>query len=266
MKDLKILCLQTDIAWKDPSKNRELLEIKIINHVDDHRLILLPETFTTGFPAFPDFMSEKRTGKTIEWMAGIAQKTGAVLAGTILLEENGNFTNSLIWMHPDGHWEHYAKRHVFTMANENKVITRGNKQLVVELDGWKICPMVCYDLRFPVWSKNRYNEDGNYTYDLALYLANWPAIRAYPWSQLLIARAIENLAYVAGVNRVGHDPNGIYYSGDSMIIDPKGKILSTGDEGKERVLSETLSAAELRAFREKFDVGLDWDQFSLHVE
>ena len=263
MEDLRILCLQTDIVWDDPDINRELLEIKIMSHVDDHHLVVLPETFTTGFPKFPEFNSEPLDGKTIAWMAEIATKSGAVLAGSILVEKDGRFTNTLIWMRPDGSFEQYAKRHVFSMANENEVIEKGKQQLIVELNGWKIKPMICYDLRFPVWSKNSFAEDGTYQYDLALYVANWPGIRSYPWKQLLIARAIENLSYVVGVNRVGHDPHGIFYNGDSLIIDPKGKIISQGEEGKERVLSENLSYSELAGFREKFNVGLDWDDFTI---
>ena len=263
MQDLKILCLQTDIVWGEPEKNRELLEINIMNHVADHHLVVLPETFTTGFPKFPEFLSEKVEGKTIPWMTDIANKTGAVICGSFILEEDGFHTNSLIWMRPDGSFEQYDKRHVFSMANENEAIEKGRKQLVVELNGWKIRPMICYDLRFPVWSKNRFAADGTFDYDMALYIANWPAIRSYPWTQLLLARAIENLSYVVGVNRVGRDPHGIYYSGDSMIIDPKGKVISKGDEGKERILSETLSYSELVSFRNKFNVGLDWDEFAI---
>ncbi len=263
MEDLRILCLQTDIVWDDPEKNRELLEINILNHIDDHHLVLLPETFTTGFPKFPDFTSEKKDGKTLQWMAEVAGKTGAVISGSLILEENGIHTNTLVWMNPDGNFEQYAKRHVFSMANENEVIEKGKQQLIVELNGWKIKPMICYDLRFPVWSKNGLAEDKTYDYDLSIYIANWPAIRSYPWAQLLIARAIENLSYVVGVNRVGRDPHGIYYSGNSMIIDPKGKVISEGEEEKERILSESLSYSDLMSFREKFNVGMDWDEFAI---
>lgn len=266
MKDLKVLCLQTDIVWNDPEKNRELLEIKIMNHVDDHHLVILPETFTTGFPKFPEFKSEPFNGKTIDWMAEIAGKTGAVITGSILLANDGKYTNTLVWMPPDGNFQQYAKRHVFTMAGENEVIDKGNDSPIFELHGWKIKPMICYDLRFPVWSKNRMAEDRTYDYDLLFYVANWPGVRSYPWKQLLIARAIENLSYVAGVNRVGHDPHGIFYSGDSLILDPKGKIMSEGEEGKERLLSESLSYADLADFRKKFNVGLDWDKFAIDAD
>jgi predicted amidohydrolase len=196
-------------------------------------------------------------------MADIASKTASVISGSLILEEDGKNTNTLVWMRPDGSFEKYDKRHVFSMANENETIEKGRNHLIVNLNGWKIKPMICYDLRFPIWSKNRYADDGTFNYDLALYVANWPSIRSYPWTQLLIARAIENLSYVAGINRVGRDPHGTYYSGDSLIIDPKGKVLSRGNEGKERVLSESLSYSKLTAFRKSFNVGLDWDEFAI---
>ncbi len=263
MQDLKVLCLQTNIVWDDPQKNRDLLGIMILNHVEDHHLILLPETFTTGFPDFPSFTAEKINGVTLEWMAALSQKTGSVIAGSLLIEHSGSHTNTMIWMRPDGSWEQYAKRHVFSMAGEHEVISKGTEQMIIELNGWRIMPMICYDLRFPVWSKNRLAEDRTYNYDLLFYIANWPGIRAYPWKQLLIARAIENLSYTIGLNRVGRDPNGIYYSGDSMIIDFKGKVIEQGEEGKERALTAELSCKQLSEFRKKFNVGADWDEFEL---
>jgi len=263
MQDLKVLCLQSDLIWEDPAKNRELFEIKIINHVDEHDLIILPETFTTGFPDFPSFISESIEGETVQWMAGVAKKVNAVITGSLIINNDGKYTNTLVWMPPDGNFSTYDKRHVFSMAGENEVIEYGQEELIIELNGWKIKPMICYDLRFPVWSKNKLDNNGNYEYDLALYIANWPAVRSYPWTQLLIARAIENLAYVIGLNRIGYDKTGKLYSGNSMVIDPKGKILAEAEEGKERALTEILSYSELKSFREKFNVGLDWDGFSI---
>lgn len=263
MQDLKILCLQTDIVWEQPAKNRELLEIKILNHVEEHDLILLPETFNTGFPIFPSYISEPPDGESIQWMARMSKQTNAVVAGTLLIEDNDIVTNRLVWMRPDGSYETYDKRHVFSMAGEDKKITAGKKHLIVELKGWKIKPMICYDLRFPVWAKNRIDENGDYAYDLALFLANWPALRSYPWRQLLIARAIENLAYMIGVNRVGHDPGGKYYDGYSLVVDQEGKILEEANEGKERAITAELSYEKLQAFRQKFNVGPDWDEFAI---
>ncbi len=266
MQDLKILCVQSDLAWEDPEKNRELFSIRILNHFEGHGLIILPETFTTGFPVDPSGLAEGPDGVTIKWMADIARQTGAVITGSLLLEGKGKYTNSLIWMRSDGTYERYDKRHVFSMGGEHEKITPGTKQLTVELNGWKIRTMVCYDLRFPVWCKNKLDGDGRYEYDLAVFIANWPNVRSYPWEQLLIARAMENLSYVIGVNRVGHDGPGNYYSGDSMFVDPKGKIISEAEEGKERAMTETLSYHELVEFREKFNVGLDWDEFEMSLE
>ena len=263
MQDLKVLCLQSDLVWDDPVKNRELFEIKIMNHTDNHDLVILPGTFITAFPDFPVFSSESLDGKTVQWMAQMAEKTKAIITGSVLINKNGKHFNTLVWMPPDGNYSTYNKRHVFSMAGENEVIECGKEQLIVELNGWKIKPMICYDLRFPVWAKNRIDDHKQYEYDLAFYIANWPAVRSYPWTQLLIARAIENLSYVIGVNRIGYDKTGKLYSGNSMIIDPKGKILSEADEGKERALTEILSYNELEEYRSKFNVGLDWDWFSI---
>lgn len=263
MQNLKILGLQTELVWETPAKNRELLEVKITNHSTGHDLVILPETFTTGFPVDPEKFAEPEDGKTMQWMANIASKTEAVITGSILIGSNGKYSNTLVWMRPDQTYELYKKRHVFRMGGEHEKIQPGDHQLYVELKGWKIKPMICYDLRFPVWSKNRQDKDGNYEYDFAFYVANWPEVRIYPWNTLLLARAIENQAFVAGINRVGYDAKGIYYSGNSAVIDPKGKLIANGDEGKERALSITLSAKELKSFREQFNVGLDWDNFQI---
>jgi predicted amidohydrolase len=197
-------------------------------------------------------------------MKRTAAETGAVLTGSIFIEKKGKYTNTLVWMRPDGSFETYDKRHVFSMGGEDKQVSKGTGELIVELNGWKIKPMICYDLRFPVWAKNRIDNEGNYEYDLALFIANWPDARSYPWMQLLIARSIENLAYVVGLNRVGRDPNGIYYSGNSMIIDPKGKVIEETGDGKERVMTADLSYDEMARFRKKFNVGPDWDRFEIH--
>lgn len=263
MQDLKILGLQTELAWENPAKNRELLEVKIINHAAGHDLVILPETFTTGFPVVPEKFAEKEDGKTMQWMAVLASKAQTTITGSFLMNFDGKYANTLVWMRPDQTYELYQKRHVFRMGGEHEHIQPGEKQLIVELNGWKIKPMICYDLRFPVWCKNRLDKDGKFEYDFAFFVANWPEVRNYPWNMLLIARAIENQAYVAGINRVGYDINGILYSGNSAIIDPKGKVLANGEEGKERALSVNLSARELKTFREQFNVGLDWDNFQI---
>lgn len=261
MQDLKVLALQTDLLWEDPEGNRKVFENKINHEFDDHDLIILPETFTTGFPVDPSYHAEPIDGKTIKWMKDISSKFNCVLTGSVLLSKDDHYSNTLIWVLPDGSFQTYDKRHVFSMGGEHEKIRPGSEKIVVEYKGWKIRLMICYDLRFPVWSKNTYNE--GFEYDLALYVANWPAVRSYPWKTLLLARSIENQAYMIGVNRVGKDGPGNMYSGDSMVVSPKGEIISQGKEGEEDTLNATLSYAELVRFRNKFNVGLDWDRFEI---
>lgn len=262
MDDLTLLCIQTDLVWENPQLNRRHMEQIISKQKNACDLILLPETFTTGFPVDPHPFAETEDGESIQWMHRMAKKTGAVVTGSLLLKTGNLFSNSLIWMRPDGTYERYDKRHVFSMGGEHETIQPGQKQLTVTLKGWNIRPMVCYDLRFPVWSKNQY-QNGVFEYDLAIYVANWPAVRAYPWNQLLLARAIENQAYIVGINRVGKDGLGNLYQGDSKVVDAKGQILSEAPTGKESAFFATLSGKELQRFRAKFDVGRDWDSFTL---
>ena len=264
MKELEILYIQSDLAWENPAQNRKNFEKKIQAQGQGCDIIVLPETFTTGFPVDPAPFAETTDGESIAWMRQMAAQTGAVVTGSLLLNDNNSYTNALIWMRPDGTFERYDKRHVFSMGGEHKHIKAGNSQLVVELKGWKIRPMVCYDLRFPVWSKNRY-ENGSFEYDLAIYVANWPAVRTYPWDALLVARAIENQACVLGVNRVGTDGQGNIYSGHSKLIDAKGTVISEAPEDKESAMRVTLSGKQLQQFRNKFNVGCDWDRFEITI-
>lgn len=263
MQDLKILGLQSDLAWESPEENRKAFEKKIKVNFDGHDLIVLPETFTTGFPVDPSLHSEKIDGPTISWLKELSSSLNTTITGSFLLNSNGSYSNSLIWMRPDGSYEGYDKRHVFSMGGENKSIKAGEKQLIIELQGWKIKPMICYDLRFPVWSKNKFSKQNGFEYDMAIYIANWPAVRSYPWRQLLIARAIENMACVVGINRVGTDGPGNDYSGNSMFLDAKGSVLEEFGDGLEKALSVNFSASDLNNFREKFNVGYDWDEFEL---
>ena len=262
MKNLEILYIQSDLAWENPVQNRENFEKKIPGQGQGCDLIVLPETFTTGFPVDPAPFAETTDGESLQWMQRLAAETGAVVTGSLLLKEATTYFNALIWMRPDGTFERYDKRHVFSMGDEHKHIKAGEHQLVVKLKGWKIKPMVCYDLRFPVWSKNRY-ENGAFEYDLAIYVANWPAVRVYPWDALLVARAIENQAYVLGVNRVGVDGQGNNYCGHSKLIDAKGAIVSEAPESKEVSMCVSLSGKQLQEFRNKFNVGMDWDVFEI---
>ncbi len=259
MQDLKVLGLQSDLAWESPEANKLAFERKIEQNFDEHDLIVLPETFTTGFPVDPDKFSEEINGSAFEWMKNIATVYKTTICGSILLNSNGNHTNSLIWMRPDGSFERYDKRHVFSMGGEHEKIRAGNKHLIIELNGWKIKPMICYDLRFPLWSKNKFSQVSGFEYDMAIYIANWPAVRSYPWRSLLVARAIENLACVIGINRVGADNSGLGYSGDSMFIDAEGCVLQGAARSEECAMTEIFSFDDLISFREKFNPGPDWD-------
>lgn len=263
MRDLKMLALQADIFWEDPEKNRTEFENRIEKEIDAHNLIVLPETFTTGFPVDPHKFAEDFNGPTIDWMRKISARFNTVITGTLLIKTDDKFANTLIWMCPDGSFEHYEKRHVFTMGGEHEKITAGSNKLVINLMGWKIRPMICYDLRFPVWSKNHFDDNNGFEYDLSIYVANWPSVRRYPWKTLLLARAIENQSYVIGLNRVGFDGHGNYFSGDSMIIDPEGTILLEGFDERSKALSIALSYDDLLEFRNKFNVGPDWDKFTM---
>jgi predicted amidohydrolase len=196
------------------------------------------------------------SGESIQWMTRMARESGAVIAGSLILEDDGHYFNRLIWMRPDGSFAFYDKRHLFRMAEEHRHYKSGDERLVVTLNGWRICPLVCYDLRFPVWSRN------NSSFDLLLYVANWPEKRRAHWQKLLPARAIENLCYVVGLNRVGEDGNGIAYSGDSVVISPQGEeLLNAGS--KAGLFTLQLNHADLVSYREVFPAHLDADHFTL---
>ncbi len=202
------------------------------------------------------------SGPTVNWMALMAKKVSAVICGSIVIESEGKIYNRFIWMRPDGSHSHYDKRHLFRMADEDKHYTSGNTNITVELKGWKIRPLVCYDLRFPVWSRNRSTNEGN-EFDILIYVANWPAPRVNAWDILLQARAVENQVYCVGLNRVGEDGSGKKYLGHSAVIDPKGNYLLNPVERLEGVYHSTLNYKELSLFREKFPQGLDADDFKI---
>lgn len=262
MFDLSIAYIQTDLRWEDKVANLEnfsrLLD-KVQNGTD---LILLPETFTTAFPVDPRQFAEPLDGETMCWLSAMAKEKNAVVCGTLLLEIGRTYYNSLVWMCPDGSYELYHKRHPFSIGGENQLVTRGEERLLVELKGWRIRPMVCYDVRFPVWARNRY-ENGQYEYDLAFYLANFPDSRMIVWNGLLVARAIENQAYIIGVNRIGDDPNGLHYSGESQVVNARGEVISKVEAYQEGVAHCTLSVEILTHFREKFPLGPDWDTYTV---
>jgi len=255
---MNITLLQTELHWQDPVANRAMLEETIFTLPEPTDLIVLPEMFTTGFTMDARAVAEPMNLTTFKWLKQMAAQTNAVVTGSYVVQENGMFYNRLIWMEPDGQFAHYDKRHLFRMAGEDKTYSAGTSRLIREWRGWRICPLVCYDLRFPVWSRNKQITPGQLDYDLLLYLANWPAPRQTAWDTLLQARAIENLSYVAGVNRVGTDGNNHPYGGGSALIDFKGDVLFRQYD-TEAVYQQTLSIDDLHAFRAKFPAYLDAD-------
>lgn len=266
-KDLRVTIVQTSLFWEDAVKNirhfnKTLSKIK--KGTTD--VIILPEMFSTGFSMDAVRLAEQEDGLSMQWMRETAMALNAAICGSIIIKEKSKFYNRLIWMNPDGTFESYNKRHLFRMAGENKIYTAGKDKLVVNFKGWKICPLVCYDLRFPAWSRNSLQQKTKgttYDFDVLIYIANWPAIRTFPWSQLLIARAIENQVYVAGVNRIGKDGNDITYNGSSVVLDMFGSTLSKTKPDKTSVETITLSHKALSEARIKFPVLLDADKVSI---
>ncbi len=257
MRDLKITLVQQPLEWMSPQGNRDNFENLLLN-AERTDLFILPEMFCTGFTMKPEQVAESMDGPSLEWLALMAKKTGAAITGTLVVSESGLYFNRLIFMQPDGQYHYYDKRHLFRMAREDQYYTAGTKRLVINYREWRICPMICYDLRFPVWSRNR-NE-----FDLLLYVANWPEPRSLHWSALLKARAIENLCYVAGINRVGRDGNQIVYRGDSAIYNAQGQeLLQCSD--KPGCFNYNLNYLSLSKYRNYFPADRDADQFELHV-
>jgi omega-amidase len=264
MQNLRISLVQGATRWHDPAGNRDYYGrlIAPLHGITD--LILLPETFTSGFSNDAIDQAEGMDGPTVAWLREQSRRLGAAITGSVQIRDAGGVFNRLFFATPDGGLQHYDKRHLFRYAKEHERYAAGRERLTVEYKGWRICPLVCYDLRFPVYSRNRFDVErpGGMDYDLLLYVANWPAARAYPWKTLLRARAIENLCFVAGLNRVGTDGNGLDYSGDSAVIDFLGHPLSEATD-EEVVTTTSLPAAQLLAHRERFPAMLDGDAFAL---
>lgn len=247
---------QIDLAWKDRKKNLDHAEQQLSRFENPPDVILLPETFTTGFCMKPEDIAEVANGESVNWMSAQAQRLDALIMGSIITNDKGDIYNRLICAFPDGKTQYYNKRHLFTYAGEDHHFTPGKGKLIVNFRGWRIMPLICYDLRFPVWSRS----DDNY--DLLVYVANWPKPRIKAWDSLLAARAIENLAYVAGANRVGVDGNDIEYIGSSGVYDFMGNCMhNAGSE--EAVFSVSLSMADLKEFRSKYNFLADRDRFSI---
>ncbi|MCF6181261.1 amidohydrolase [Lutibacter sp.] len=259
MQNLKVAFIQSDLVWHNAEENRNNFSQKI-NHINEEvDLIILPEMFTTGFSMHPKNISENVNGKTINWMKKVASSKNTAITGSIIIEENDSYFNRLLFVHPSGKIETYNKRHLFSLAGEEKVYTAGTKKKIFNLKGWKICPQICYDLRFPVFSRN--TED----YDLLFYIANWPNQRIIAWDALLKARAIENMSYVIGVNRVGKDANNFEYSGHSVAFDGLGELIGNVIPYKEETIIVNLNKEELFATRKKLNFLSDKDNFTLQL-
>lgn len=257
MEDLRLTTVQTPLDWQDIEANLQRFDALLQKIEIPTDIVLLPEMFSTGFSMEAEKLAEKESGSAVNWMKEKAAELNAVVAGSLIIEDSGNYYNRLFWMQPDGSYLTYDKRHLFSLANEQDHYTAGQKRLIVKYKGWRICPLICFDLRFPVWSRN------NHAYDLVFYVANWPARRNFAWKNLLVARAIENQSYVVGLNRVGADGNGVDHSGDTAVLDPLGQKISTTKPNETRVETVTLSAENLTQVRKKFQFLNDQDQFEI---
>ena len=259
MKPLKITTFQSYLFWENIDKNLQNLGLRLNSIREKTDLIVLPEMFSTGFSMNPSKLAEEMGGKTMKWMHDQARKFDSVVTGSLIIKESDKYYNRLIWMRPDGSHEQYDKRHLFGFGEEDQHYTAGTKKLFVELNGWKICPVICYDLRFPVWLRNN-NEE----YDLLLIVANWPERRSLHWRSLIPARAIENQSFVVAVNRVGHDGNEVFHSGDSMCIDPNGKVIYY-KPNDEDLYTFTINKNDLIQTRSNFPFLKDADSFHLDL-
>ena len=254
--DLKVSLVQTHLHWNQKEENLRQLTAKLESLQDQTDLVVLPEMFTTGFSMDAAAMAESMRGPTVTWLKKQAEKINAAVTGSFICEEHGKFYNRLVWVTPDGALATYDKRHLFTLAKEHHYYTPGKERLVVSWRGWKICPLICYDLRFPVWSRN------TEAYDLLIYVANWPEPRRNAWSSLLVGRAIENQSYTIGVNRVGKDGKDMNYSGDSALVDYAGEELIKLTQ-QENIVTARLSFEAQQVFRRKLQFLPDRDQFEI---
>lgn len=282
---LKIACVQSDIIARNPEANFRHLDELFKKIQDDRDIIILPETFTTGFPAEPEIFAEDEIGPTMTWLRQKAKERNCVIVGSFITSfisqqttDNGQqsatsripeflnsrvpeFHNTLVWMNPDGSYHTYNKRHTF-MGGEKEQLCCGQDLITIDYKGWKIRPFICYDMRFPVWLRNSY-QNGEFEYDLAILIANWPVQKSYIWNTLLPARAIENQAYFIGVNRVGIDHNKIPYIGETKIVNGKGRTVAEIEGDKEAILEAEIDKESLTSFRNYFTVHRDWDKFDI---
>ncbi len=256
-KDLNISCIQSDLVWENIDQNLNMFKDKLNQIPNETNIVVLPEMFTTGFSMNSLKLAEPMDGKSFQWMKEQSEKQNKIIIGSVIIKEDKKYYNRCISMFPNGDFYTYDKGHLFRMEKEHEDFTKGEQKTIFKHNGWRICTLICYDLRFPVWSRNQ--DD----YDLLIYIASWPESRREVWNTLLKARAIENQSYVIGVNRIGKDGEGITYSGDTVIIDPKGRIIKKATDHQEEIINADLSLNELNLFREKFPVSLDADDFKL---
>ncbi len=256
-KQLRVALIQGALVWERPSINRDNLEKRIASISKEVDLLILPEMFTTGFTMNPENVEHSEGKDTLSWMQEVAANKDTAVMGSIPFFENGTYTNRLFFVASDGHHQHYDKRHTFTLAGEDQVYTAGTERLIIPYKGFKICPMICYDLRFPVWARN------TEAYDVLIYVANWPKPRITAWDTLLKARSIENMAYCIGVNRIGTDENGHEYPGHSAVYDTLGEQLVFSQ--KEEVVFAVLEKEHITVTRNKLNFLNDQDQFTLEV-
>jgi len=263
MATLTITTIQSRLFWENPVDNLRMFEEKLSSIPSNTEVVILPEMFSTGFSMNPSQLSESMDGQTVSWMKEMSVKYKIVLAGSVIIEENDKFYNRLICMLPNGTYGYYDKRHLFAFAGEDKFYESGKKRLIASIKGWRINFQICYDLRFPAWSRQQIPEEkDDCEYDILVYVANWPEKRSHAWKTLLCARAIENQSFVIGVNRVGKDGNDINHSGDSMVIDPLGQVLYHMQD-EEDVFTITFSKEQLEQTRVKFPFWKDADQFRI---
>ncbi len=254
---LKITTIQTHLFWEDVQKNLINFELKIKNISEPTDIIVLPEMFTTGFSMKPENFAETMQGNTVDWMKKMAIKRNSLILGSIIIKVENKYVNRLLAVYPDSKIDYYDKRHLFAMAGEDKDYTAGDKRLIINYKGWRINPLICYDLRFPVWSRNLGD------YDVQVYVANWPEKRSFHWNILLQARAIENQAYVVGVNRIGEDGNGYKHSGDTCVFDPLGVRISFTNPNEDRVETIRLNMEALKKVRKSLPFIQDGDKFTI---
>ena len=255
--ELNIVGIQADLSWENPAENRAFFEEQINSLSENTDLVVLPEMFTTGFTMNPEKVAEKMDGETIAWMQKMASEKQAAITGSLVIEDDNKYYNRLVFVHPSGKIETYDKRHSFTLAGEDKVYNSGDKILIVNYKGWRICPLICYDLRFPVWARNTEN------YDLLIFMANWPVTRIKAWDTLLKARAIENMSYAIGINRTGKDANNYEYSGNSLVIDYLGEELAALSKNQVGILKATFVKSDQKKIREKLGFLNDRDFFKI---